>query len=301
MPSTLSYFVLFAFSLISSPIVSAAPARSIPVLVKRQSASPVTVVTVNTIQGATGPITQTCTVTLTPITANGQAAFREESSCTEAPSSSNNNNSPAASSSTDNSVTTNAQQTTATNTAQQTGAATTSGTVSSTDSASATQQTSTGVVTSGLASPTDVSVIGPSSAPTDVTISGVGNATPTPTSAAISTGASTISSGSPAVPTDVSVLGPSSMDASSASAAAALISSTASSPGATGTTAAFAIPGKQIQVLPIGLGVFAGVSVIALIVVGLVTYERTKYRKKFRKDKMAESGAPMGYGGTALR
>lgn len=31
--------------------------------------------------------------------------------------------------------------------------------------------------------------------------------------------------------------------------------------------------------LPIGLGVFAGISVIALIVVGLVTYERTKYRK----------------------
>jgi hypothetical protein len=27
------------------------------------------------------------------------------------------------------------------------------------------------------------------------------------------------------------------------------------------------------------LGVFAGISVIALIVVGLVTYERTKYRK----------------------
>lgn len=31
--------------------------------------------------------------------------------------------------------------------------------------------------------------------------------------------------------------------------------------------------------LPIGLGVFAGISVIALIVVGLVTYERTKYRR----------------------
>ena len=31
--------------------------------------------------------------------------------------------------------------------------------------------------------------------------------------------------------------------------------------------------------LPIGLAVFAGISVIALIVVGLVTYERTKYRK----------------------
>lgn len=31
--------------------------------------------------------------------------------------------------------------------------------------------------------------------------------------------------------------------------------------------------------LPIGLGVFAGISVIALIIVGLVTYERTKYRR----------------------
>jgi hypothetical protein len=38
-------------------------------------------------------------------------------------------------------------------------------------------------------------------------------------------------------------------------------------------------PGQKLEVLPIGLGVFAGVSVIALIVVGLVTYERTKYRK----------------------
>ena len=42
---------------------------------------------------------------------------------------------------------------------------------------------------------------------------------------------------------------------------------------------AFQIPGKKISVLPIGLGIFAGISVIALIVVGLVTYERTKYRK----------------------
>jgi len=39
------------------------------------------------------------------------------------------------------------------------------------------------------------------------------------------------------------------------------------------------LPGKKLSVLPIGLGVFAGISVIALIVVGLVTYERTKYRK----------------------
>lgn len=89
----------------------------------------------------------------------------------------------------------------------------------------------------------------------------------------------------------------------SAAAAAALASSSAAAAPSTSASAAaaFAIPGKQIQVLPIGLGVFAGVSVIALIVVGLVTYERTKYRKKFRKDKLAESAAPMGYGGMSER
>jgi len=59
------------------------------------------------------------------------------------------------------------------------------------------------------------------------------------------------------------------------------------------------MPGKTISVLPIGLGVFAGISVIALIVVGLVTYERTKYRKAFRARKLAEQGANMGYGGMA--
>jgi hypothetical protein len=61
----------------------------------------------------------------------------------------------------------------------------------------------------------------------------------------------------------------------------------------------FVIPGKAVSVLPVGLGVFAGLVVIALIVVGLVTYERTKYRKAFRQRKLAESGAGMGYGGMA--
>jgi hypothetical protein len=52
-------------------------------------------------------------------------------------------------------------------------------------------------------------------------------------------------------------------------------------------------------VLPIGLGIFAGISVIALIVVGLVTYERTKYRKIFRQRKLAEQGSAPGYGFTS--
>jgi hypothetical protein len=61
--------------------------------------------------------------------------------------------------------------------------------------------------------------------------------------------------------------------------------------------AASSMPGTKLSVLPIGLGVFAGISVIALIVVGLVTYERTKYRKAFRQRKLAEAAAPLGYGG----
>ena len=44
------------------------------------------------------------------------------------------------------------------------------------------------------------------------------------------------------------------------------------------TDAATAVQGRKLSVLPIGLSVFAGISVFALIVVGLVTYERTKYR-----------------------
>jgi len=80
-------------------------------------------------------------------------------------------------------------------------------------------------------------------------------------------------------------------------AASAAAENNASSP----STTAFSVPGQKIQVLPIGLGVFAGISVIALIVVGLVTYERTKYRKAFRARKLAESGAGMGYGGMAQR
>lgn len=51
---------------------------------------------------------------------------------------------------------------------------------------------------------------------------------------------------------------------------------------------AFQLPGRSLQVLPIGLGVFAGVSTVALLVVGVVTYERKKYRQRFRERKAAE-------------
>ena len=66
---------------------------------------------------------------------------------------------------------------------------------------------------------------------------------------------------------------------SPAAAAANSPSGTSAADSTTSSAAAFQLPGTKLSVLPIGLGVFAGISVIALIVVGLVTYERTKYRR----------------------
>ncbi|KAH9811752.1 hypothetical protein DFH28DRAFT_1178335 [Melampsora americana] len=53
----------------------------------------------------------------------------------------------------------------------------------------------------------------------------------------------------------------------------------------------FQLPGRSIMVLPIGLGIFGGISGIALIIVGIVTYERAKYRKQFRRRKMEEKSS----------
>ncbi|EGO00005.1 hypothetical protein SERLA73DRAFT_135600 [Serpula lacrymans var. lacrymans S7.3] len=73
-----------------------------------------------------------------------------------------------------------------------------------------------------------------------------------------------------------------------------------SSAAATPTVqAAFTMPGRSLKVLPVGLGIFGGVMGITIIIVALVTYERTKYRRAFRQRKLAESGAQMGYGGMA--
>lgn len=52
---------------------------------------------------------------------------------------------------------------------------------------------------------------------------------------------------------------------------------TAENVGAAATP--FDPPGKTLEVLPIGLGVFGGVSVVALVVVGVVTIERRKHRR----------------------
>ncbi|KZO93115.1 hypothetical protein CALVIDRAFT_268447 [Calocera viscosa TUFC12733] len=100
--------------------------------------------------------------------------------------------------------------------------------------------------------------------------------------------------------------GPSSSVLSIPTSALAANAGALTSTNGTAAQAAVVIPGQSIQVLPIGLGVFAGIMVIALIVVGIVTFERTRYRKafrsqKFRAKKMAEEGGAMGYGGMAER
>ncbi|KAI0268574.1 hypothetical protein BGY98DRAFT_327586 [Russula aff. rugulosa BPL654] len=97
----------------------------------------------------------------------------------------------------------------------------------------------------------------------------------------------------PNTPSPTPATTPDSNSSASSNMSAAADNTTASP--SSSAAAAFQIPGKKISVLPIGLGIFAGISVIALIVVGLVTYERTKYRKIFRQRKLAEQGSGMGY------
>lgn len=103
-------------------------------------------------------------------------------------------------------------------------------------------------------------------------------ATPTaaPSSATTSSATKSASSSSSTSGATTTTAASSAADSASSSAAASSVSAAAANAS---SQAAFTLPGKKLSVLPIGLGVFAGISVIALIVVGLVTYERTKYRK----------------------
>ena len=49
--------------------------------------------------------------------------------------------------------------------------------------------------------------------------------------------------------------------------------------------------------MPIGLAVFGGLSLITLIAVGIVTYERKKYRRQFRERKRIQVLGTRSYGG----
>ncbi|KAH0827956.1 hypothetical protein J3R83DRAFT_3594 [Lanmaoa asiatica] len=54
----------------------------------------------------------------------------------------------------------------------------------------------------------------------------------------------------------------------------------------TAAAAAFVMPGTSIQVLPVGLGVFGGITAVAVFAVAYVTWERVRYRKVCRGPKL---------------
>lgn len=243
----LFFFFLQLLLLLSIPATIAAPtpankrAESVERRADGNFPGPMTVTTVDQINSASGPVTQTCTITLTPITLqDGSQAVQEVKNCELS------KNAGGAVIGTPSQVTV---------------------TVSSTTlpSAAATPAANAGLSVNGASTVTAAAT------------------TPTP-DAAVAPAPAATSAGTSVTAAAVSTSG-------SPTAAAAQQT----------TSGSFSIPGKKLSVLPIGLGVFAGISVIALIVVGLVTYERTKYRKAFRQRKLAEAGAQMGYGGMMQR
>jgi len=271
--------------LVQAALVLFATVNAVPVgLVARQQVAETQLQTVQTTQTNQGLMTQTCTITLTPITVNGNPAVQEVQTCTvsmgggggensgnpSAPSSSTNTNTNSGGSSGGggeagvvNSVTSVPDSFTQTFSAE-TGTETSAPSGSSGTTTSAASASSSSAAAGGAAG-----VVNPVESVAASGLDSLSLAAPTGTATGISAGAT-------------------------AAAANAAVSTTAAAQ-------AFALPGKKLQVLPIGLGVFAGISVIALIVVGFVTYERTKYRKAFRQRKLAEAGSAMGYGGMAQR
>ncbi|KAJ3504617.1 hypothetical protein NLJ89_g7846 [Agrocybe chaxingu] len=331
-PNQLALLVFFHYLLLFSTQVNALPLRA-----RQATDGPRSVTTVSTTNTPMGPVTQTCVIVFTPIKdAQGNDAVVEVKTCTitmgGSPSGSVSTAAPTATDTASSSSSTSVSTTSAATTAATTSSSASSSTLStqppastvSTTSASSSVETSsapaTTVSTSASASATasggPIVVIGVSTVSVPATstaaVSTNTAATSVSTSAAASAtngnggivvvGVSTVSApaqtATPAgTPTDATAGTPTATDTTSVEPSAVAASGSAAAVESPTEEAAFTLPGKQLSVLPIGLGVFAGISVIALIVVGLVTYERTKYRKAFRQRKLAESGAAMGYGG----
>ncbi|KAJ7446164.1 hypothetical protein B0H11DRAFT_2085331 [Mycena galericulata] len=289
-PQSLAFLCLF-----HCLFLALVPTNAVP-LSHRQAGlqAATTVMTQSTTSTAAGDMTQTCVIALTPITdSNGNPAVQEVRTCTvtmgpvdNGSSFSNSTGSSSDSSDSSNSTTTDSSTTDSSTSTDTTGSST------DTSSASATSTAAAGgaAVANGVSSvAASASATGTDSASADAT----------------STASSVAGGGAAAISANAISMIPASAAATVAANAVATppaVSAAAeNASSASASASAFVVPGQTLQVLPIGLGVFAGISVIALIVVGLVTYERTKYRKAFRARKLAESGAGMGYGGMAQR
>ncbi|KAL0956490.1 hypothetical protein HGRIS_002635 [Hohenbuehelia grisea] len=302
------------------------PAYALPINKRQSNGGPTTLMTVHKAETIAGTMTETCVITLTPITdVNGRPAVEEVRRCSismdaggqssvgtaSASSTSSSSAASATSTSSDSAASTTSTSSGSASSGTSTSASSTSsGATSTTDSSSASATSSalpnlSAALTPEATAPPAVSVIGT----TLVSASAVATGSQSASASASTTSASTTGSAASAATSSVS--GSASATTTSSGTPTASAANNAASDQASGSSAAseetpsaaaaFALPGKKLSVLPIGLGVFAGISVIALIVVGLVTYERTKYRKAFRQRKLAESGASMGYGGMAQR
>ncbi|KAL6307861.1 hypothetical protein BKA93DRAFT_747219 [Sparassis latifolia] len=229
-------------------------ANALPVLLPRQGNS-TTIQTTNTYESPSGPMTETCSITLTPMAPgpNGESVVQEVKSCSVAPASSSGSDSGSAG--------------------------------VSDPSASSPVNPST-----PSAAESTMVVTTPSVVPTTPAMSVVGLTT-VPASA-VPTGASAATSAATSSPV-----------AASHTASATNNNTSLSTPAAANAENAvvtpFALPGTKILVLPVGLIIFCTVTGIGLVVFSVVTFERSRYRKTFRKRRLAEQGAPMGWGGMA--
>ncbi|KXN85350.1 hypothetical protein AN958_11450 [Leucoagaricus sp. SymC.cos] len=301
-------FVLFA--LLSSFFINT-QVYALPFRARRQDGSQ-TFTTVTTKMTDKGPATETCTIVLTPVTDNnGQSAVQEVKTCTvqlnagTVPPTTSGISTTAASVS----ITSASSVVSSTDTAQ---SSVITASISSAASDAATSSISSpgptdSASSSGTVAPNSISTVS-SGSPGSTVASSVSSASgivppvsTSPISSVTSTSGSPVSTGvsgtesTASQPVSTSAASPEAANTASPSSTVSTTSATAAAADSSDT--GFTLPGKKLSVLPIGLGVFAGISVIALIVVGLVTYERTKYRKAFRQRKLAESGAAMGYGG----
>jgi len=272
--------------LVQAALAFLATVHAAPVggLGSRQLQAAAEVQTTQTTQTVQGLMTQTCTITLTPIKdANGNDAVQEVQTCTVAMSNGTGGGQTGNSAAppTNNGGTPSSSGTT--NSTNSSGTTSSSGTSSGGNAAGVVDGTT--LVPASAATSLESAAAAAATGSTKTT----GTSTSTTSAAAISgANAAGVANGASQVSAVPSVSGSASSAAGTAAAASA-------------PAQAFTLPGKKLSVLPIGLGVFAGISVIALIVVGLVTYERTKYRKAFRQRKLAEAGSAMGYGGMAQR
>jgi len=299
--------------------------NALPIAVRQDAVpQPTTVTTTNTQDTAVGQMVTTCEITLTPVKdAAGNDAVEQVTKCKVAMNGTNNGSSdgadppasqgeaattsesapttetPAETTSPQivtETVTTDTAATTAAETTSETqgGAETTPNEGGAITTADGATTAADGATTSAAESPAATTGAVRDNGVSSVAVSDISSLLESTATAAAEGGEATTTADAQGAVSTGQAEGQSGQAEGEATASAAEQNEAEASASAAST---IELPGKKLSVLPIGLGVFAGISVIALIVVGLVTYERTKYRKAFRQRKLAEQGASMGYSG----